>query len=70
MNELDKRFVIGDEVEGEIFFKIRDFILVLLVGYKSDGVIFFFELLVKEDLIELVEKFNVGDIIKVKVIKF
>ena len=44
MNELDRRFKIGDEVEGEILSKTRDEILVSLVGYKSDGVIPFKEL--------------------------
>lgn len=69
MNELDKRFAIGDEVEGEILSKTRDSILVSLVGYKSDGVISFSELSAKEDPIELAEKLNVGDTIKAKVIK-
>lgn len=69
MNELDKRFVIGDEVEGEILSKTRDSILVSLVGYKCDGIIAFNELSAKEDPIEVVEKLNVGDVIKAKVIK-
>ena len=69
MNELDKRFVIGDEVEGEILSKTRDSILVSLVGYKCDGIIAFNELSAKEDPIEVAEKLNVGDVIKAKVIK-
>lgn len=69
MNELDKRFAIGDEVEGEILSKTRDSILVSLVGYKSDGIIAFTELSAKEDPIALAEKLNVGEIIKAKVIK-
>lgn len=69
MNELDKRFAIGDEVQGEILSKTRDSILVSLVGYKSDGIIPFTELSAKEDPIELSEKLNVGDLIKAKVIK-
>ncbi len=69
MNELDKRFAIGDEVEGEILSKTRDSILVSLVGYKSDGIIPFAELSAKEDPIALSEKLNIGDLIKAKVIK-
>lgn len=69
MNELDKRFAIGDEVEGEILSKTRDSILVSLVGYKSDGIIGFNELSAKEDPVDLAEKLNVGEIIKAKVIK-
>ncbi len=69
MNELDKRFAIGDEVKGEILSKTRDSILVSLVGYKSDGIIPFSELSAKEDPITLSEKLNVGDNITAKVIK-
>ena len=69
MNELDKRFAIGDEVQGEILSKTRDSILVSLVGYKSDGVIPYTELSAKEDPIEFSEKLNAGDSIKAKVIK-
>ena len=69
MNELDKRFAIGDEVEGEILSKTRDSILVSLVGYKSDGVIPYSELSAKEDPITFSEKLNIGDSIKAKVIK-
>jgi len=69
MNELDKRFAIGDEVQGEILSKTRDSIIVSLVGYKADGVIPFAELSAKEEPISLVEKLNIGDSIKAKVIK-
>lgn len=69
MNELDKRFAIGDEVQGEILSKTRDSILVSLVGYKSDGIIPFSELSAKEDPITLSEKLTVGDNITAKVIK-
>lgn len=69
MNELDKRFAIGDEVQGEILSKTRDSILVSLVGYKSDGIIPFSELSAKEDPITLSEKLSVGDNITAKVIK-
>lgn len=69
MEELDRRFRIGDEVEGEILSKTRDEILVSLVGYKSDGVIPFKELTGSVDPAEMAEKLNVGDTIKAKVIK-
>ena len=69
MNELDKRFAIGDEVQGEILSITRDSVLVSLVGYKSDGIIPFVELSAKEDPVEFSEKLNVGDNIKAKVIK-
>jgi small subunit ribosomal protein S1 len=69
MNELDKRFVIGDEVQGEILSKTRDSILVSLVGYKSDGIIPFTELSAKEDPLTFSERLNIGDTIQAKVIK-
>ena len=45
MNEMDRRFRIGDEIQGEIL-SIKDSQLEIssLVGYKSDGVIPFKEL--------------------------
>ena len=39
MNEMDRRFRIGDEVEGEILSITNDVVVISLVGYKSDGVI-------------------------------
>ncbi|AOR23611.1 bifunctional 4-hydroxy-3-methylbut-2-enyl diphosphate reductase/30S ribosomal protein S1 [Clostridium taeniosporum] len=69
MNELDRRFVIGDEIEGEILSKTRDAIIVSLVGYKIDGVIPFNELTSNEDVESVLENLNVGDSIKAKVIK-
>ncbi|AIY80645.1 bifunctional 4-hydroxy-3-methylbut-2-enyl diphosphate reductase/30S ribosomal protein S1 [Clostridium botulinum] len=69
MNQLDRRFVIGDEVEGEILSKTRDTIIVSLVGYKMDGVIPFNELTSNEDIESMVESLNIGDSIKSKVIK-
>lgn len=69
MNEMDRRFATGDEVEGEILSKTRDSLLVSLVGYKSDGIIAFSELSAKEDPIAIAESLNVGDKIKAKVIK-
>lgn len=69
MNEMDKRFHIGDEIEGEILSIGRDEVVVSLIGYKSDGVIPFKELTAKVDPKEYSEKLNVGDVIKAKVIK-
>lgn len=69
MEEMDKRFRIGDEIEGEILSKNRDEIIVSLVGYKSDAVIPFKELTAKEDPQKMAERLNVGDTIKAKVIK-
>lgn len=69
MDEMDKRFRIGDEVEGEILSKTRDEIVVSLVGYKSDGVIPFKELTVMQEPEKMAESLNVGDSIKAKVIK-
>lgn len=69
MNELDRRFIIGDEVEGEILSIKRDEVLVSLVGYKSDGVISFKELTCLEDPAIMAESLKVGDNIKAKVIK-
>jgi len=69
MDQMDKRFVIGDEVEGEILSKTRDEILVSLVGYKADGVIPFRELTAIGEPTKMAQELNVGDIIKAKVIK-
>ncbi|SFC17114.1 bifunctional 4-hydroxy-3-methylbut-2-enyl diphosphate reductase/30S ribosomal protein S1 [Clostridium uliginosum] len=69
MNKLDKRFSIGDKVDGEILSKNRDAIVVSLVGYKADGVIPFNELTSKVEPTSLAESFNIGDKIKAKVIK-
>ena len=69
MNQMDKRFKIGDEVEGEILSITRDEVLVSLVGYKSDGVIPFKELTAINEPSKLASTLNVGDTIKAKVIK-
>ncbi len=69
MDEMDRRFKIGDEVEGEILSITRDSVLVSLVGYKSDGIIPFNELSAKEDPEDFAAKLNSGDNIKAKVIK-
>ncbi|MCR4944588.1 MAG: bifunctional 4-hydroxy-3-methylbut-2-enyl diphosphate reductase/30S ribosomal protein S1 [Clostridium sp.] len=68
MEEMDKRFRIGDEIEGEILSKNRDEIVVSLVGYKSDAVIPFKELTAKEEPEKMAERLNVGDTIKAKVV--
>lgn len=69
MNEMDKRFHIGDEIEGEILSIGRDEVVVSLIGYKSDGIIPFKELTAKADPKEYSEKLNIGDVIKAKVVK-
>lgn len=69
MNEMDRCFKIGDEIEGEIL-SIKDSQLqISLVGYKFDGVIPFKELTSEDKLNSLLESLNVGDKIKAKVIK-
>lgn len=69
MDEMDRRFVIGDEVEGEILSKLRDEILISLVGYKADGVIPFRELTCLSEPSVKAEELNIGDTVKAKVIK-
>lgn len=69
MNEMDRRFRIGDEVEGEILSINNDQLVISLIGYKSDGVIPFKELASPEKLEEKLEEVKVGGKIKAKVIK-
>lgn len=69
MNEMDRRFRIGDEVEGEILSINNDQLVISLVGYKSDGVIPFKELASQEKLEEKLKEIKVGDKINAKVIK-
>lgn len=69
MDKTDKKFRIGDEVEGEVLSKTRDEIYISLVGYKVDGVIPFNELTNLTDPSEMAEKLNVGNVLKAKVIK-
>lgn len=69
MNEMDRRFRIGDEVEGEILSINNDQLVISLIGYKSDGVIPFKELASPEKLEEKLKEIVVGDKIKAKVIK-
>ena len=69
MAEFDKRFKIGDEVEGEVISKNNEGIFISLVGYKVDGVIPFSELTNLSDPTEMAKNLNKGDIVKAKVIK-
>lgn len=69
MEEMDKRFRIGDEVEGEILSIKRDEVVVSLVGYKSDAVIPFKELTAMQDPSVIAEGLKVGETIKAKVVK-
>ena len=69
MNEMDVRFKIGDEIQGEILKIGSSEVFVSLVGYKTDGVIPFSELTYTENLEETLRNLKQGDIIKAKVIK-
>ena len=69
MNEMDKSFRIGGEVEGEILSINNDQLVISLIGNKSDGVIPFKELASQEKLEEKLKELKVGDKIKAKVIK-
>ncbi len=69
MEEMDRRFRIGDEIKGEILSIGRDEITISLVGYKSDGVIPFKELTSEEKLDSCLQTINIGDEITAKVIK-
>lgn len=69
MDKLDKRFCVGDEVNGEILSIGRDEVVVSLVGYKSDGVIPFNELTTLTSIEDALNELNIGDTITSKVIK-
>ena len=69
MNEMDRQFRIGDEVEGEILSIKDEQLQISLVGYKSDGVIPFKELTSEDRINSTLENLKVGDKIKAKVIK-
>ncbi len=69
MNAMDRRFRVGDEVTGEILSITRDGITISLVGYKTDGIIPLKEITSKEDPELFLERLNVGDSIKAKVIQ-
>lgn len=69
MEEMDRRFRIGDEIKGEVLSLGRDEVIISLVGYKSDGVIPFKELTSEENLESCLENIKVGDEITAKVIK-
>ena len=68
MNEMDRQFRIGDEVEGEILSIKDEQLQISLVGYKSDGVIPFKELTSEDRINSTLENLKVGDKIKAKVI--
>lgn len=69
MNEMDRRFKIGDEVEGEILSIKEDQLIISLIGYKSDGVIPFKELAAPERVEDVINQLKVGNTLKAKVIK-
>lgn len=69
MNEMDVKFRIGDEIQGEILKINNNEVFVSLVGYKTDGVIPFKELTYDENLDEVLSTLKVGEVIKAKVIK-
>lgn len=69
MNEMDRRFRIGDEIEGEVLSISNDQVVVSLIGYKSDAVIPFKELSHSDDLENIISSIKVGEMIKAKVLK-
>ena len=69
MEEMDRRFSIGDEVKGEILSINNDEIIVSLVGYKVDGVIPFKELTTPNNLESVLANIKVSDEIEAKVIR-
>lgn len=69
MDQMDIRFRIGDEIQGQILKIGSAEVFVSLVGYKTDGVIPFNELTYADDLAETLKVLKEGDNIKAKVIK-
>jgi len=69
MDEMDKKFKIGDEVKGEILSINNDEVIVSLVGYKVDGVIPFRELTNPQNLENVLSNIKISDEIEAKVIK-
>lgn len=69
MDEMDKKFKIGDEVKGEILSINNDEVIVSLVGYKVDGVIPFRELTNPQNLENILSNIKISDEIEAKVIK-
>lgn len=69
MDEMDKKFKIGDEVKGEILSINNDEVIVSLVGYKVDGVIPFIELTNPQNLENVLSNIKISDEIEAKVIK-
>ena len=58
MNEMDRKFRIGDEIEGEIFSIKSDEIVISLVGYKIDGIIPIKELAAQDRVNEVLSTEN------------
>lgn len=69
MNEYDKNYRVGSEVEGEILQIENDEIIISIPGYGIEGTIPFRELSILSDPTEAAEKLNKGDKIKAKIIK-
>jgi len=69
MEEMDRKFKIGDEVKGEILSINRDEVIVSLIGYKVDGIIPLKELTIEENLENYISTIKVGDEIEARVIK-
>ncbi|MDU2157062.1 bifunctional 4-hydroxy-3-methylbut-2-enyl diphosphate reductase/30S ribosomal protein S1 [Clostridium sp.] len=69
MEEMDRRFRIGDEIKGGILSIGREELVISLVGYKSDGVIPFKELTSEENLESYLSSLKIGDEITANVIK-
>ncbi|MBM6861651.1 S1 RNA-binding domain-containing protein, partial [Clostridium saudiense] len=69
MDQMDVRFRIGDEIQGEILKIGSSEVFVSLIGYKTDGIIPFSELTYSDNLEETLGNLKQGDSIKAKVIK-
>lgn len=69
MEEMDRKFSIGDEVKGEILSINNDEVIVSLVGYKVDGVIPFKELTSPNNLETVLSNLKVSDQIEAKVVR-
>lgn len=69
MDEMDRKFSIGDEVKGEILSINNEEVIVSLVGYKVDGVIPFRELTNPNNLANVLSSLKVSDEIEAKVVR-
>ena len=69
MNEYDKSYRVGSEVEGEILQIENDEIIISIPGYGIEGTIPFKELSILSDPAEVAKNLNKGDKIKAKIIK-